>query len=408
MESEIDSLALILTREQGKPIREAVSEIQYAIGFYRHAAALPDPVVVEQGRRADGLSATVYSRPAGVAALIVPWNFPLAMLAKKLASALAAGCPVIVKPSDETPLTAVAFWSLLEQVDFPPGFVNLVCGPPRPIGEVICKHPAVRVISVTGSTATGRWIYEKAAQGLKRLVLELGGNAPFLVFEDADLDLAADSLIANKFRCSGQTCVCANRVFVHDAVKADFLERLKQRMAKLRVGNGMDAAVDIGPLINRKAFERARRLLEDALQSGALPMLLPEIQESKADWGNFFPPVLLADVSPEMEAFREEVFSPLVLCASFSSETDVIAEANNTPYGLAAYLFTADPKRAERCVSALRFGHVAVNSGSGPSPEFAFGGMKASGFGREGGNSGILEYTELQTVIRRGLIVGRD
>jgi succinate-semialdehyde dehydrogenase/glutarate-semialdehyde dehydrogenase len=394
-----EELARIITLEQGKPLKESLVEVDYAAGFYQffadHLELLEVRTLDEPIRQCQW---TVHHRPAGVAALISPWNFPLAQFSKKLAAALAAGCAVVLKPAELTPLSALAFWTLLEQLRLPMQRLHLVIGRPAPIGKVFCEHPAVRVISFTGSTATGALLARQAAPHIKRMALELGGNAPCIVFADADLEQAAEALVANKFRCAGQTCVCANRVYVHESIHDRLVESLTARMASLKVGNGLDAGTDIGPLINRAAFEKVQAHVTDALNRGARRVFGNKAQTPVNDRGCFFPPTLLTHMTDEMLAFREETFGPVIAVQSFATEPEVIAAANGTPYGLAAYLFTGDAERAQRCAQKLHFGHVAINSGSGPTPEAPFGGMKTSGIGREGGAEGLAEFTELQTV----------
>lgn len=394
-----DELARIITLEQGKPLKESLVEVDYAAGFYQffaeHLDALEARTLAETIRQCEW---TVHHRPAGVAALISPWNFPLAQFSKKLSAALAAGCAVVLKPAELTPLSAIAFWTLLEKMGLPMQRLNLVMGRAAPIGKVFCEHPAVRVISFTGSTATGALLARQAAPHIKRLALELGGNAPCIVFEDADMERAADALVANKFRCAGQTCVCANRVYVHEDIHARFVESLAARISKLKSGNGLDPETDIGPLIDRAAFEKVQAHVADALDHGAQRIFGDEARPPSNDWGCFFPPTLLTRMTDGMLAFREETFGPVVAVKSFTSESEVIAAANGTPCGLAAYLFTGDAERARRCAEQLHFGHVAINSGSGPTPEAPFGGMKTSGIGREGGVEGLAEFIEPQTV----------
>ena len=394
-----DELARIITLEQGKPLTESLVEVDYAAGFFRffaaHLAPLESRTLAENIRQCEW---TVHHRPAGVTALISPWNFPLAQFSKKLSAALAAGCAVILKPAELTPLSAIAFWRLLEKIGLPMQRLNLVMGRAAPIGKVFCEHPAVRVISFTGSTATGALLARQAAPHIKRLALELGGNAPCLVFEDADVEQAADALVANKFRCAGQTCVCANRVYVHEEIHDRFVASLAARMSKLKVANGLDAGTDLGPLINRAAFEKVQAHVADALGHGAQRMFGDEARTPAHDWGCFFPPTLLTRMKEDMLAFREETFGPVVAVQSFTTESEVIAAANGTPYGLAAYVFTSDAERAQRGAERLHFGHIAINSGSGPTPEAPFGGMKTSGIGREGGMEGLAEFTEPQTV----------
>ena len=392
-------MARIITREQGKPIKESEVEVEYSAGFFRFFAAqlhhlepevLPEPI--------RNLRWTVYHRPAGVVGLITPWNFPLAMLGKKLAPALGAGCGIVVKPPAPTPLTSVALWHLMEKLDLPTGLVNLVIGRPRPIGKVLCSHPAVRLISFTGSTEVGKALIEQTAPYVKRLAMELGGNAPFIVLNDADVTLAVDSLMANKFRCAGQTCVCANRVYVQRGIEKAFLAAISERVSKLRVGNGSDPQTEIGPLINRAAFEKVSAHVQDALKRGAKKVAGGDPTPPGEYWGAFYPPTVLANANAEMMVSQDETFGPIVAIQTFDSEDEVVAKANSTQYGLAAYLFTRNRQRADEIIRQLHFGHVGLNTGTGPAPEAPFGGMKESGFGREGGVEGLIEFTECQAV----------
>lgn len=395
-----DDLARIITLEQGKPLAEARTEVEYAAGFFAFFAEKLDLLAPrELPEKLRGAAWTVHHRPAGVAALITPWNFPLAMLAKKLSAALAAGCSTVIKPAELTPLSALALGAAAHRAGVPAAYVNIVTGKPQPIGQVMCSHPAVRVLSFTGSTATGKLLLGALAPHIKRPAMELGGNAPFIVFEDADIEAAAEALIANKFRCAGQTCVCANRVYVQQSVLERFTEAIVPRVAQLKVGNGLEPGVHIGPLINRAGWKKVRRHVDDALARGARRVQGADSAPPAHDWGCFYPPTVLTGCDGEMEMFREETFGPVIGIAAFNDEAEVIAQANGTPYGLAAYLFTADAARAERCAAALQFGHVAINSGTGPTPEAPFGGMKQSGMGREGGDEGLLEFVEFQTVV---------
>ncbi|HWB55251.1 MAG TPA: NAD-dependent succinate-semialdehyde dehydrogenase [Tepidisphaeraceae bacterium] len=395
--SHKEDLAKIITLEQGKPLKESRAEVEYAAGFFRFFAEqlqilaphhLPRPV--------RNLQWTIHHRPAGVVGLITPWNFPLAMLAKKLAPAMAAGCGIIAKPAELTPLTAIALWNLMQSLEIPPGWVNLVVGQPKAIGEAMFAHPAVRLISFTGSTETGRILIHQSAAHIKRLSLELGGNAPYLVMDDADIVLAADALMANKFRCAGQTCVCANRILVHRNVEQAFTRAVVERVGRLRTGDGMDSATDIGPLINRAAVEKVNRHVEDAIRRGAKLAVRNQLTADRR--GNFYAPTVLNNVTEEAQMFQEETFGPVVPIATFDSDEQALRMANSTPYGLAAYVFSRSHDRADFLVNKLNFGHVGVNTGMGPTPETPFGGMKQSGFGREGGIEGLLEYTEAQTV----------
>jgi succinate-semialdehyde dehydrogenase/glutarate-semialdehyde dehydrogenase len=335
-----------------------------------------------------------------VVGLITPWNFPLAMFSKKLSAALAAGCSVVARPASLTPLSAIAFWHLADRVGIPPGVLNLVIGQSKPIATTLYEHPHVRVISFTGSTDIGRLLASQAGGQVKRVAMELGGNAPFIVFEDADLTAAADALVANKFRCGGQTCVCANRVYVHQTVEEEFVGLVQTRVARLKVGNGLDPETDIGPLINRGAFDKVARHVKDALQKGARRIVGHDPQRPEHDWGCYYPATLLIGGRQDMRVFQEETFGPVIAVATFGSEDEAIRLANDTRSGLAAYVFTRDHERAERCVRRLSFGHVGLNTGTGPTPEAPFGGMKESGFGREGGLEGLLEFCEVQTVVK--------
>ncbi len=392
----------ILTLEHGKPWGEAQGEVDYAAGFFRFCAENIDRLAPYRlAERPRGCTWTVHYRPAGVVGLITPWNFPIGMIAKKLSAALAADCACVVRPSSKTPLTTIALFSLLhERLALPPGKVNLVTGPAEPIADTLLRSPAVRLLSFTGSTEVGKALIRKSADGVKRLTLELGGNAPFLVFADADLDLAVEQLVANKFRGSGQTCVCANRVLVERPVAAAFADRLARRVSRLRLGDGMDSRVDMGPLVDRRAYEKVRLHLSDALAQGAVLVAGGDPGEWSPAGGTFFAPTLIRGVLPGMRAAREETFGPLVAIMEFEGEAQAIRLANDTEQGLAAYLFTADEARAERVIAALEFAHVGHNTATGPTPEAPFGGMKQSGLGREGGREGLLEFVEPQAVPR--------
>ena len=396
-----EEVGRILCMEHGKPLNEAQGEVDYAAGFFdycsKHIQALDAHTLPETPK---DCSWTVHYRPVGVTALITPWNFPIGMIAKKLSAALAAGCPSVIKPASETPLTMIALFTLMDKhVDLPAGMVNLVMGKASVIGKVLCESPDVPMLSFTGSTEVGRKLVVDTADQIKKLALELGGNAPFIVFDDADLDAAADNLIANKFRGGGQTCVCANRVFVHEKVMDAFGKKLAERVNKMTVGDGIAGDVDIGPLINKAGFDKVKRHLEDALDKGA-SLVAGKKPGDLGDGHLFFPPTVVSGVTREMCCYREETFGPLVPMASFQSEDEVIEAGNDTEFGLASYVFTADAERAQRVAAGLRFGHVGWNTGTGPTPEAPFGGMKASGTGREGGHEGLFEFVEAQTVPR--------
>lgn len=394
-----DQLARIITLEQGKPLRESIAEVEYSAGFFTQAA---EQVVHLQSntlkQRPRGLKWTVHHRPAGVAALITPWNFPLAQLAKKVSAALACGCPIVAKPSEFTPLSAIALFGLIESIGVPRGLVNLVFGEAEMIGEVFCTHPMVRVLSFTGSTRVGRLLNERASSHLKRMTLELGGSAPFIVLNDSHLEMAVDGLMASKFRCAGQTCVCASRALVEEKISDRFVEMVVDRTKRLRVGNGLDPETDLGPLINSSGYDKVALHVSDAMIRGAKMVFgSGSVGPSKA-FGNFFEPRVLTEVNESMLVSREETFGPVIAIRTVRDESDAIRLANDTLYGLAAYLFTSDQDRAARVTQQLHFGHVGVNTGTGPTPEAPFGGMKDSGFGREGGLEGLLEFCETQTL----------
>ncbi|MFW6379965.1 MAG: aldehyde dehydrogenase family protein [Halorhodospira sp.] len=397
-------LGRILTLEHGKPYAEGQGEVLYAAGFFAHAAgnieALQPRTLEEQPR---GCAWTVHHRPAGPVALVPPWNFPIGMIAKKLSASLAAGAPAVVKPSSKTPLTMLALFTLLDrELDLPAGMVNLVTGAAGPIGDALLADRRIRMLSFTGSTSVGQALIRGSAEDCKRLTLELGGNAPFLVFADADLDRAADQLLANKFRGGGQTCVCANRILVEASVADAFAERIAERAARLHLGYGMEEGVELGPLIDRSGYEKVRRHYLDAVEQGATPVLGEDPGPLEQEYGAYFPPAVLRGVTPQMACWREETFGPLVPIAAFQDEAEALALANDTEFGLAAYLFTGDEGRAQRLIPQLAFPHVGWNTGSGPTPEAPFGGTKLSGYGREGGLEGLFEFVETQTVPRGG------
>ncbi len=392
-------LGRIITHEHGKPWKEAQGEAEYAASFFRYYAGKVDHLKPRKlSERPRDLDWTVYSRPAGVAALITPWNFPLAMLAKKFSAALAADCCSVIKPSSKTPLSVIALFSLIEQIGLPPGKANLLLGPAGEISDVLCEHEAVRIISFTGSTGVGKKLMAATAPHLKRLALELGGNAPFIVFDDADVDLAVSNFMSNKFRGSGQTCVCANRLYVQSGIAEELADKVAERASALKVGNGMEEGTEMGPMIDRNALDKVQRHVNDAIAKGATRIAGTPQAKTDDEAGCFFPPTVLRGVTTEMECVNDETFGPLAPIIEFADEEEVIRAANHTEYGLAAYVFTANPERASRVISRLTFGHVGHNTGSGPTAEAPFGGMKHSGFGREGGIEGLHDFVEYQTV----------
>lgn len=386
-----DTLARIMTAEQGKPLAEAKGEVVYGASFVKWFA--------EEARRISGETIPaptadrrilVLKQPVGVAAAITPWNFPIAMITRKVAPALAAGCPVIVKPSELTPLCALALMALAEQAGIPDGVLQVLTGLPAGIGATLTARPVVRKISFTGSTRVGQLLMVQSADSVKRLSLELGGNAPFIVFDDADLELAIAGIMSSKFRNAGQTCVCANRIFVQRGIYQRFSERLQEAVGQLQVGEGTVAGVTLGPLINRAAVEKVNRHIDDALSQGAT-LLAGGITAGDSQ---FVQPTILGNVSEEMLISREETFGPVAPLFIFDDESQVISMANNTPYGLGAYFFTENMRRAWRVAEALEFGMVGYNTGVISMEVAPFGGIKLSGIGREGARCGIDEYLE--------------
>lgn len=389
-----DDLAVLMTAEQGKPLKEAKGEMAYANSFIRWFA--------EEGKRiyGDTIGATnanlrhlVLKQPIGVCAAITPWNFPAAMITRKVAPALSAGCTIIVKPASETPFTALALAHLAQQAGLPDGVLQVVTGNAVSVGKVLSTDPRIAKLSFTGSTAVGRTLMQNCAGTLKKLSLELGGNAPFIVFEDADLEKAATGLIASKYRNAGQTCVCANRVYVHKSIKDDFVRILTQKVQTLTVGNGMDDDTDISCLISPNALHKTQALLSNAVQQGATIITGGTVNPRSP---LAFNPTIITNVTDEMDIAHEEIFAPIAPIFEFDSEAEVIERANNTIYGLAAYFYTNDLGRAWRVSEALEYGMVAQNTGLLSTEVAPFGGVKQSGFGREGSKYGIDEYLTIK------------
>lgn len=400
IQEHAEDLARLITEEMGKPLAEAKGEVAVLAADYVRWYA-------EEARRVYGETIPapapnkrflVFKQPVGVVGAITPWNFPAGMVTRKIAPALAAGCTVVIKPAEQTPITAIRLFELLEEAGFPKGVANLVTGQPEPIGQTLLQDERVRKITFTGSTEVGKLLMRGAADTVKKVSLELGGHAPFLIFEDADLDQAVRGVMVSKFRNTGQTCVCANRIYVHEAVKEPFIHKLKAQMEQLVIGNGMQDGVQIGPLIDRQAFEKVKRQVEDAQAKGATVHCGGEAARVAGQKGYFFQPTLLADVTPEMQIMQEETFGPVAPVVSFTDEQEVIRQANALPYGLAAYLFTNNLSRAIRVSEQLEFGMVSVNDGLFTAAQVPFGGVKESGLGREGGRQGIEEFLELKFV----------
>ena len=385
-----EDLAIIMTAEQGKPLSESRGEIGYANSFIRWFA--------EEGKRVYGdvipatqaqLRYVILKQPVGVCAAITPWNFPAAMITRKAAPALAAGCTMIIKPATETPFSALAMVALAEQAGIPAGVIQVVTGKSSVIGEILTGDARIHKLSFTGSTEVGRTLMAQCATTIKKLSLELGGNAPFIVFDDADLEKAADGLIASKYRNAGQTCVCANRVYVQDSIKDKFLDIFIKKVAELKVGNGMDEGVNVGPLINEKALQKVQALLKDALDKGATLITGGSTNDASALSYN---PTVITNITDEMDIASEEIFGPIAPIFIFSSEQEVIDKANDTIYGLAAYFYCSDYARSWRVTEGLEYGMVGHNTGMISTEVAPFGGVKQSGFGREGSKYGIEEY----------------
>ncbi|MBB3237426.1 NAD-dependent succinate-semialdehyde dehydrogenase [Phyllobacterium endophyticum] len=396
-----DDLALIMTCEQGKPLAEARGEILYGASFIKWFA--------EEARRSYGMTIPaptvdrrilVSKEPVGVAAIITPWNFPNAMITRKCAPALAAGCTVVIKPSELTPYSALALGLLAERAGIPPGVINIVTGLPKAIGASLTSSPDVRKVSFTGSTAVGSLLMAQCAATVKRLSLELGGNAPFIVFEDADLDAAVEAAIVSKFRNGGQTCVCANRLLVQDGIYDTFAGKLAARVRAMPVGSGVDDDIQIGPMINVAAVGKISAHIEDALALGAAN-ITPRDGLPAGD--RYVAPTVLTGATTAMRLASEETFGPVAPLFRFKTEAEAIAIANSTPYGLAAYFFTENLHRAWRVGEALEFGMVGLNTGSVSMEVAPFGGIKQSGLGREGGPSGMEEYLEIKAFHLGGL-----
>jgi aspartate-semialdehyde dehydrogenase len=392
-----EDLALLMTLEQGKPISESRGEIDYAASFLEfYAEEAKRPNIEGVTSHLHGAEVELWREPVGVAALITPWNFPSAMLSRKAGAALAAGCTAVVHPSKETPFSALALAELGERAGLPAGVFNVVTGDPEEVVDPWLEAPQVRVLSFTGSTEVGRMLYGRSAATVKRLVLELGGHAPFLVFADADLDKAVDCAVSAKFATSGQDCLAANRFLVERPVYDEFCARFAARTAALSVGRGIDDP-DIGPLMNAAAVAKQESHVADALARGAR-LLTGGGRHEAGDL--FFQPTVLADVAPDALIFAEETFGPVAALAPFDGEDEGIARANDTEYGLVAYLHTRDPRRIYRATRALQYGMVAVNRTKVTGAPIPFGGMKQSGIGREGARLGMEAFTEVKYVCR--------
>ncbi|MCC5822280.1 MAG: NAD-dependent succinate-semialdehyde dehydrogenase [Phycisphaerales bacterium] len=394
-----DRLAGLMTAEQGKPLGESKGEIAYAASFLEWAS--------EEGKRlygeiipasAAGKRILVLRQSVGVAAIITPWNFPAAMITRKLGPALACGCPVVIKPAEDTPLSALAIAELAEEVGIPAGVVNVITGEAKAIGGAWLDDDRVRKLSFTGSTEVGRVLMKGASEHLLRLSLELGGHAPFLVFDDADLDKAVAAATACKFRNAGQTCICANRFIVQEGIHDAFVERFAEAINDLKVGEGTGDGVSIGPLINDAAVEKVESHVRDAIGKGGTVRAGGERVRIDGLADRFYAPTLITGMTPEMKIFREETFGPVAAVTRFKDEDEGVRLANDSEYGLAAYFFTRDASRLMRVAEALEYGIVGANDGGPSTAQAPFGGVKHSGFGREGGRYVMDEYTEIKYV----------
>ncbi len=396
-----EDLAVLMTAEQGKPLTESRGEIIYAASFIEWFAeeakriygdTIPQP---QNDRRI-----VVVKEPVGVVAAITPWNFPSAMIARKAGPALAVGCPIIIKPAGQTPYSALALAVLAERAGVPPGVFNVVTGSARAIGGELTSNPTVRKLTFTGSTEVGRLLLAQCAETVKKTSMELGGNAPFIVFDDADLEAAVEGAMASKYRNSGQTCVCANRFYVHDAVYDAFAEKFAAAVKGLVVGNGLEEGVSQGPLIDEAAVEKVEKQIRDAVGKGASVVVGGQ---RHALGGSFFEPTLLRDVTQDMRVAREETFGPLAPLFRFHSDEEVVAMANDTEFGLASYFYARDIGRIWRCAEALEYGMVGINTGIISTEVAPFGGMKQSGSGREGSKYGVDDYLEIKYLCMGGL-----
>jgi succinate-semialdehyde dehydrogenase/glutarate-semialdehyde dehydrogenase len=390
-----DDLARLMTAEQGKPLAEARGEVIYAASFVEWFAEEAKRVYGETVPTTDPTKRyLVIKQPIGVCAAITPWNFPIAMITRKVAPALAAGCPVVIKPAEQTPLSALAAAELAQRAGMPPGVLNVVTGDSAQsieIGKVLCSSDMVRHLSFTGSTEVGRILMQQCAPTIKKMSLELGGNAPFIVFDDADVDSAVEGAMASKYRNAGQTCVCANRLYVQDGVYEAFTAKLAEKVRNLKVGNGFEAGVQLGPLIDEPALAKVEAHVADATAKGARVLTGGQRVGER-----FFTPTVLADVTPDMLCSREETFGPVAPVFRFKTEDEVIALANATEFGLASYFYSRDIGRIFRVAEGLEYGMVGINTGLISVAEVPFGGVKQSGLGREGSHHGMDDYVEVK------------
>jgi len=394
---DAERLAKLITIENGKALPDSRSEVAYAAEFFRWYAEEAVRNVGDMGRApASGARILVHHKPAGVAVLVTPWNFPAAMATRKIGPALAAGCPVVLKPASDTPLTMLALMPILEEAGVPAGVVNVI--PSRSSAKVVSAmlhDPRVRIVSFTGSTEVGRKLLREAADNIVKPAMELGGNAPFIVFDDADIDAAIEGAMVAKMRNMGEACTAANRFYVHEKVHDEFAQKLTAKMAGLKMGNGLDDGVALGPLVNKDGLDKVIELVDDAVKKGATVLTGGKAPSGP---GFFYPATVLANVSDDAKMLTEEIFGPVASLQTFRSEDEVIARANDTEYGLVAYLYTRDLSRGMRVSEKLHFGMIGLNRGIVSDPAAPFGGMKQSGIGREGAHEGLMEFLQTQYI----------
>lgn len=396
-----EDLACILTAEQGKPLTEARAEVAYGadyVGWFAGEALRIDGEILQAP--SPDKRVIVLKQPVGLCAAINPWNFPIAMVTRKVAPALAAGCAMVVKPAPQTPFSCLAIAELALRAGLPPGLFSVITGEASVIGPVLSTHPLVRKLSFTGSTEVGKLLIAQASGTVKKVTMELGGNAPFVVFEDADLEAAVAGLMVSKFRASGQTCICANRILVHESVRERFTSLLKKSVSELRVGPGTEEGVTQGPLIDKAALDKVAHLVGDAVAKGARVLLGGKPHPLG---GTFYEPTILEGCTPDMDLWHEEIFGPVIALYGFSTEQEAVAMANNTRVGLASYVYTRDMNRFWRVGEALEYGMVGVNTGAISNAAAPFGGMKESGYGREGSSHGMADYLTLKYICLGGI-----
>lgn len=399
MRRDADRLARLMTAEQGKPLAESRGEIAYAVSFLDWAAEEAKRIYGEIiPASAPNKRILVFRQPVGVCAIITPWNFPSAMITRKLGPALAAGCTVVIKPAEDTPLSAIALGELALEAGIPAGVVNIVTGDPRAIGGLLTSDQRVRKLSFTGSTEVGRLLMKQSSDNLLRLSMELGGHAPFIIFDDADMSRAAEAAMACKFRNAGQTCICANRFYVHESVHTDFVSRLSSAIGTLRVGDGTQEGVNVGPLINDEAITKVESHVADAREKGASVLVGGQRVRIKGLADRFYAPTLIDGMTADMRVHHEETFGPVAAVRSFRTEEEVVEWANSSQFGLAAYFFTQNASRLIRVAERLEYGIVGANDGGPSTVQAPFGGVKQSGFGREGGKYVMDEYTQLKYI----------